>query len=215
MMPKNDYEELVQKVTSEVFSLSGYDIKDSKEFFALALVTRRFIDEQLSGFDESINNNSQKLQTVYDAVISQLKELVKSIAEQIRREEVSFLDRERELLRPFLDEQKSEFTEFLYATMKGIIRKLKTEGGLDLSKEITQSAEVLTEAANHLQAKAEHFEKGIKKAGFVMAITGGLGAIAGSLITVFLLTFLINTGAINVSTSSDPTGAQSTQYQQQ
>ncbi|HFE3442965.1 TPA: hypothetical protein ACF3I9_004431 [Klebsiella aerogenes] len=198
MMSKNDYEDLVQKVTSEVFSLSGYDIKDSKEFFALALVTRRFIDEQLSGFDESINNNAQKLQTVYDAVITQLKELVKSIAEQIRREETTFLDKERELLRPFLDEQKSEFTEFLYITMKDIIRKLKTEGGLDLSKEIAQSAEVLTESANHLQAKAEKFQEGVRKAAFLIAMSGLFGAITGSLLTLFLLTIFINLGIISI-----------------
>ena len=197
-MERSECNALVIAATNEIFANLDYDIKNSKEFFAIAYVSRMFIEDHLSKYDESINHNSQKLQIVYDSVITQLKELVKSLADQIRREETSFLERERGLLRPFLDEQKNEFSEYLYTTLKGSIRKLKTEGGFDLSKEISTCSKALKESSSHLQAKAEQFQNGIKKAAIVIAVAGAAGAIIGSVLTSLFLVIAINTGALNV-----------------
>lgn len=202
-MDQSECDSLVKEATLEVFSLLDHDIKNSKEFFAIALVTRRFIENHLALYDESINNNSQKLQAVYDTLILQLKELVKSIADQIRREETSFLEKERELLLPFLDQQKDDFTQFMYEAMKGIIRRLKTEGGLDLNKEISASARTLNESSLHLQAKALQLQNGVKKAGIFIALAGGIGAVVGSLLTTALLILAFNTGALSHTSTAD------------
>ncbi|HCA3439672.1 TPA: hypothetical protein MO340_004234 [Salmonella enterica subsp. salamae serovar 35:g,m,s,t:-] len=197
-MEKNDYDHLVESLTSQIFELSNYDIKNSDEFFAVALVVRGFIKDQLELLDESINSNQQKMQRVFEVFISQLKEVNSSISAQIAREETAFINREKDLLQPFLDQTKNDLNLYIYNSLKETIKKIKTEGGLDLNTELKQSASELHTTIQHLQTKATQFENGVKKAKASLAFTSVLASIIGGVATVIGFTLLINSGALNL-----------------